>query len=211
MTRWLRLVIVGSAALAASIGSVGIASAQEGQGAGRIEVTGFPGGGIYFTRGGQGTNEPGFGDYALGGSLTYNINRWWGVEGEVAGSFGIEQRLGFAGRSVGDLTPPDTLAYNGNVVFYPWQNDRSLVPYVTGGVGGLTMFETREVGFNDDKTFFTGNVGGGVKWYRGRWGLRGDYRFFGVGSKDDVSGFFGKADTRYGHRVYGGIILNVSR
>ena len=65
-------------------------------------------------------------------------------------------------------------------------------------------------GITDTETFFTGNVGGGVKWYSGRWGLRGDYRFIAVQSKDDAPAFWGQ-ETRYGHRVYGGIILNVVR
>ena len=78
------------------------------------------------------------------------------------------------------------------------------------GVGGLTTFERVEVGLNDDKTFFVGNVGGGVKWYSGRWGLRGDYRFIAVQSKDDAPEFFGR-ETRYGHRFYGAVLLNLVR
>jgi hypothetical protein len=49
-----------------------------------------------------------------------------------------------------------------------------------------------------------------VKWYAGRWGLRGDYRFLAVPSKDETSPFFGN-DARYGHRVYGAVMLNVGR
>ena len=59
-------------------------------------------------------------------------------------------------------------------------NRSSVVPYVTGGVGGLSLFEKASLGINDTETFLTGNVGGGVKWYTGRWGLRGDYRFIAV-------------------------------
>jgi hypothetical protein len=51
---------------------------------------------------------------------------------------------------------------------------------------------------------------GGLKWYAGRWGLRGDYRFIAVPSKDEASAFFGN-DARYGHRVYGAVMLNVGR
>jgi hypothetical protein len=87
-------------------------------------------------------------------------------------------------------------------------NRRSLVPYVTGGVGGLSLLERASLGIGDAETFLTGNVGGGVKWYAGRWGLRGDYRFVGVQSKDDAPAFFGQ-ETRYGHRVYGAVLLNV--
>ena len=84
----------------------------------------------------------------------------------------------------------------------------SVVPYVTGGVGAQTLFQRAPLEINDTDTFFTSNVGGGVKWYSGRWGLRGDYRFIVVQSKDDAPAFFGQ-ETRYGHRVYGGVILNV--
>ena len=82
------------------------------------------------------------------------------------------------------------------------------MPYVTGGVGGLSLLETAGLGINQTETFLTGNVGGGLKWYAGRWGLRADYRFVGVQSKDDAPEFFGQ-DTRYGHRVYAGVIVNL--
>jgi opacity protein-like surface antigen len=94
---------------------------------------------------------------------------------------------------------------------YPAGNNRSVVPYATGGIGGLTFFERPAAGVNDTTTFLTGNAGGGVKYYiNNRWGLRGDYRFFAVRSKDDAPSFFG-GETRYGHRLYGGIVLNVLR
>jgi hypothetical protein len=51
-----------------------------------------------------------------------------------------------------------------------------------------------------------------VKWYaaNGRWGLRGDYRFIATQSKDTAPAFYGQ-DTRYGHRVYGAVIINAVR
>jgi hypothetical protein len=86
----------------------------------------------------------------------------------------------------------------------------SVVPYLTGGVGGMTMFERASLSVNDVETFLTGNVGGGLAWYAGRWGLRADYRFIAVQSKDDAPSFFG-AEERYGHRLYAGVLLNVGR
>jgi len=88
----------------------------------------------------------------------------------------------------------------------------AVVPYVTAGVGGLTMFERQALGITDTQTFLTGNVGGGLKWYvpTGRWELRADYRFQAVASKDESAAFFGD-DTRYGHRVYGAIVINAVR
>jgi hypothetical protein len=88
----------------------------------------------------------------------------------------------------------------------------SFVPYATGGVGGLTMFQHASLGINNTDTFLTGNVGGGLKWYapNGQWGLRGDYRFMATQSNDTAPAFFGQ-DTRYGHRVYVGVIINAVR
>ena len=99
----------------------------------------------------------------------------------------------------------------GNAVVSPWTG-HPIVPYATGGIGGLTMFERPELGVMGDETFFAGNVGGGVKWYapNKRWGLRGDYRFLTVKSKDDAPVFFGQ-DTRYGHRITGAVLLNLGK
>jgi hypothetical protein len=87
-----------------------------------------------------------------------------------------------------------------------------VTPYATGGVGGQTLFDTASLGIADTQTFLTGNVGGGVKWFHssGRWGLRGDYRFIVVQSKDDAPAFWGQ-ETRYGHRVYGAVVINAVR
>ena len=107
--------------------------------------------------------------------------------------------------------PPNTLAYTGNVVL-SLPTHSAFVPYVTGGIGGLTMFEKASLGFNKAETFLTGNAGGGVKWYapNGRWGLRGDYRFIAVRASSDATAFFNQ-DTRYGHRVYAAVIINALR
>jgi hypothetical protein len=184
------------------------AFAQEGApGPGALEVTITPAGGTFFTSKGP---TPEFGNYTYGGALTYNVNRIVGVEGEVGGTAGIAQDLALGGGTA-KLKTPNTLTYSGNVVVSA-STGRSVVPYVTGGVGGLTMFSRPEVGINDTGTFLTGNVGGGIKWYapNGRWGLRGDYRFIAVQSKDTAPAFFGQ-ETQYGHRVYVGVLVNAVR
>jgi hypothetical protein len=191
-----------------SIGGVSRAYAQEiSPGPGTVEVTVIPGGATYFTSTDRGSK---FGNYSLGGTLTYNINRVVGVEGEVVGSVGVAQDLQFGGLT-NNLKSPNTLAYTGNVVLSV-PTHSSLVPYVTGGVGGLTLLKKASLDINSAETFLTGNVGGGVKWYapNGRWGLRGDYRFMATQSKDTAPAFFGQ-DTRYGHRVYGAVIINAVR
>jgi opacity protein-like surface antigen len=191
-----------------SIGGVHRAYAQETTpGPGTVEVTVIPGGATFFSSGNRGSS---FGNYNLGGTLTYNINHIVGVEAEVVSSLGIAQDLQLGGLNTHEKTP-NTVAYTGNVVL-SLPTHSSLVPYATGGVGGLTMFKRASLGIPSPDTFLTGNVGGGLKWYapNGRWGLRGDYRFMATQSKDTAPAFFGQ-DTRYGHRVYVGVIIDAVR
>jgi hypothetical protein len=202
MTRFIAVLIAAASVLGASQ-----AFAQESNtaGPGPVVVTIIPGGATFFTEG-KDTNGPSFGNYGLGGAVAVNFNRFIGVEGEVAGALGVTQDLDFS-HGTSNLKTPNFLNYSGNLVVYA-PNKTSVVPYVTGGVGGLSLFEKQSLGIQDTETFFTSNVGGGVKWYAGRWGLRGDYRFIAVQSKDDAPAFFGQ-ETRYGHRIYGGVLLNI--
>jgi hypothetical protein len=200
MARWMAVFIT-----ILSIAGTGRAYAQETPaGPGTVEVTVIPGGGMFFTSGSKG---PSFGNYSLGAAVTYNINRLVGIEGEVGGTLGIAQDLQFAGLT-NNLKTPNLLSYTGNVVVSA-PTRSAFVPYVTGGIGGLTMFDRASLGINNNTTFLTGNAGGGVKWYapNGRWGLRGDYRFIAVRSNDTAPAFFGQ-ETRYGHRVYGAVVIN---
>lgn len=190
------------------IGS-GHALAQEAApGPGTVEVTVIPGGATFFTSGDKG---PSFGSYNLGGALTYNVNRIVGIEGEVGGTLGVAQDLQFGGSAIAKTRTPDQLNYTANVVISA-PTHASAVPYITGGIGGLSMFERAAFGVTGTTTLLTGNVGGGVKWYApsGRWGLRGDYRFETVRSDTSAPAFFGQ-ETRYGHRVYGAVIINAVR
>ena len=202
MKRFMVLVLV-----MASFFVTGRAYAQEGPaGAGRAEITFIPGGAVLFTES-KDASAPSFGNYQLGGSVTYNVNRFVGVEGEVSSSIGISQTLDFGYPST--VRTPDVLSYTGNVVLSV-PSGKSVVPYVTGGVGGLSLFSREAFGINQTETLFATNVGAGLKWYAGRWGLRGDYRFIAVPSRDETSPFFG-TEPRYGHRVYGAVMLNVGR
>ena len=203
MTRWMAALIT-----AVSIVGGGRAFAQEAApGPGTVEVTLVPGGTTFFTSGDKG---PSFGSYTLGGTLTYNINRIVGIEGEVGGTLGVSQDLQFGGIT-SNQKGPNQLNYSGNLVLSA-PTHSAVIPYITGGVGALTMFERPSIGVIGTQTFLTGDVGGGLKWYasNGRWGLRGDYRFIAVRSNDDAPAFFG-LETRYGHRVYGAVIVNAIR
>lgn len=198
------------AALVAFVGLVGTGQAYAQSsvpGTGAVVVTLIPGGGTFFTESTT-AEAPSFSNYALGAGVDLHFNRYVSVEGEVSGAPGLSQDLQFNG-TTSNLKTPNLLNYSGNVVLSV-ANHSAVVPYATGGVGGLTMFERASLGINDTQTFLTGNVGGGLKWFSGRWGLRGDYRFLAVQSKDDAPAFFGR-ETRYGHRVYGGILIKAGR
>jgi hypothetical protein len=204
MIRW-----IGAAVIAASvITTAGTAYAQEAApGPGRLQVTLIPGGATFVTEG-QSAQGPSFGNYELGGAVAFNFNRFVGVEGEVNGALGLSQDLQLGGL-MSNLKTPNLLSYSGNLVIYAPRYG-GVVPYATGGIGSLIAFQQSEVAIDDTQAFLTGDVGGGVNWYAGRWGLRGDYRFIAIGSHDDAPAFLGQA-TRYAHRVYGGVILNIAR
>jgi hypothetical protein len=196
--------------VAAALIGAGVASAQEtNAGAGRFEIGAFPGGGMFFTQSSNG-NEPEFGNYALSASFTYNMNRWIGIEGEGGGSVGVHQTLNFNNLSVDERRSPSMWGYSGNLVVNPLGSDRAIVPYGTVGLGGLTMTPKGEVealGINNYETYFTSNFGGGLKWFSTRhFGVRADYRLFVDNGKDSAPAFFG-TETRYGHRVQGGLVF----
>src|SRR5882762_5472257 len=163
MTRWI-------AVLLAVVGVAGTsqAYAQESSaaGPGPVVVTIIPGGATFFTEG-KNTKGPSFGNYDLGAGVAVNINRFVGVEGEVSGALGIAQDLTLGG-GTSNLKTPNILNYSGNLVVSA-PNRSSVVPYVTGGVGGLSVFEKQSLGIIGTQTFLTSNVGGGLNWYAGRW------------------------------------------
>jgi Outer membrane protein beta-barrel domain len=190
-----------------AVSGAGRAYAQEtASGAGTVVVTVIPAGATFFTEG-KDTNGPSFGNYDLGGAVAFNFNRYVGVEAEVSGSLGVSQDLEFTERTA-NLKTPNLLNYSGNLVLSAPTG--SVVPYIVGGVGGLTLFDKVALGISDSETFLTGNVGAGLQWFKGRLGIRGDYRFVAVQSKDEAPGFFGQ-ETRYGHRVYGALLINARR
>jgi hypothetical protein len=205
MKRW-AAVLVGVVALA---GATRVQAQDAVPGPGTVVVTIIPGGATFFTEG-KDTKGPSFANYGLGAGVEVNFNRYIGVEGEVSGALGVSQDLQFV-NGTSNVKTPNLLNYSGNLVVSA-PTHSAVVPYVTGGIGGLTLFDKSELGINDTVTFLTGNVGGGVKWFarNNRWGLRGDYRFTAVRSNDEAPSFFGQ-ETRYGHRVYGGVLINAGR
>jgi hypothetical protein len=204
MKRVITSVIVGLFIVA-----TGSAYAQEAAaGPGKVEITIIPGGWTHFTKATT-TAEPSFGNYDLGGAVALNFNRMIGVEGEIGGSIGRTQSLiGFGAPTLKEKSP-SMLGYSGNVVFNA--AGHQVVPFATAGIGGLTLYRRETLGVMSTQSYLVGNVGGGVKWFapNNRWGVRGDYRLEIVNSKTLASPFFGLA-TRYGNRIYGGIVINAA-
>ena len=197
-------------AVAALLGMGSLAAAQEQAGAGRFEIGLSPGGGTFFTQGSTDAQSS-FKNYALGASATWYANRLFGIEGEFGGGLGVKQDITFNQTLMSAIEAPNTYAYNGNAVYMPGGNDRAFVPYAAAGMGGLTMqprTAVHELGAVNTTTFLSENVGGGLKWFSSKhWGLRGDYRYIIVNGKSSADPFFGLNETRYGNRVYGGLLL----
>jgi len=185
---------------------VGGAWAQEVKpGPGTVEVTYVPAAAAFFTSKGD---LPSFGNYGFGTAATFNLNQYIGIEGELGAMIATTSGLQF-GDLNSNIKAPNVLSYTANVVVSLWTG-HALVPYATGGAGGLTMFERPELGIRNDQTSLARNVGVGVKWYapNSRWGLRGDYRY--QATRCDAPAVFGR-DIHYVHRVYGGVIINTRR
>ncbi len=142
-------------AIAAVVGA-GRAHAQEvGPGPGAVEVSYIPAGAAFFASKGK---SPSFGNYGFGSAVTFRVNRFVGIEGEIGSMIATTSNLQF-GDLDSHVKAPNMLSYTGNVVV-SLLSGHSVVPYATGGAGGLTMFERPALGVNTDENFVTGNVGG---------------------------------------------------
>src|SRR5918995_6525591 len=203
MTRWLAVLL----AVVATSGAADAVAQEAVPGPGTVVISIIPGGATFFTEAKDNPQGPSFGNYDLGAAVAVNVTRFIAFEGEVSGALGVSQTMQ-VGTFTFDGRSPHLLDYSGSLIVSA-PTGTSVVPYAAGGVGALTLFERRALTIDDSETFLTSNVGGGVNWYAGRWGLRGDYRFIAVQSKDEAPAFFGQ-ETRYGHRVYGGVVLNVN-
>ena len=195
---------------AAAVLSATTAFAQESAGAGRVEIGAIPVGGVMFLKSDDGA-QPKFNNYVLGASATGNISRYVGVEGDLTFAIGRRQDLDLGGFLMADQKTPNLWNYSGNLIVNPFGKDRVLVPYVAGGLGGLTLLngtDTSSLGLTTNHTYLTTNVGGGLRWFpMPHWGLRGDYRYFMINSDTNAPSFFGQTQDRHANRVYGSIIF----
>jgi hypothetical protein len=185
------------------------AFAQEvAPGPGTVEVTIIPGGATFFMSKGAG---PEFGNYTYGGALAVNFNRYVGIEGEVGGTVGIVQDLTFRG-STANLKTPNTLTYNGNVVVNAttdWSRDRAVRD---GWRRGSDDVRARGTGHqrHADVSHRQCRRRREVVCIQRPVGTACRLPIHPVRSKDDAPDFFSQ-DTRYGHRVYGAVVINAVR
>jgi len=206
--------------VAALVASSAVASAQEPGdiGAGKLEVGGFPGSGMWWV-GGDDNTEVDFNTYDFGGGVTWHMNPKVAIEGEAAFGLGISQNVNYQNAEVTRIQMPHTLTTGGNLVFFPGGSKRRLAGYVTGGVGSLSIYSrtatTLVFELPDKQTFFTTNIGGGVKIFRNgdarNWGFRVDYRIHFVNSNSDAAEFFAQSKSRTGHRFYIGMLYTLKR
>jgi hypothetical protein len=194
-----------------------VASAQEVPGAGKVELGGWPGGGIFLT-GGDDQLEVNFNNWAYGGGATFYVSPMVGVEVEASYGLGLAQGVNYKGKEVFHVQVPNTLQTSGNLVLFPGGSRKQLAPYVTGGVGMLTLISrnsTKQFGITSAESHMATNVGGGVKIFRGgdakNWGFRVDYRFILINKSSDAAQFFAQSKSRRGQRVYIGMLYTWKR
>jgi hypothetical protein len=198
----------------------GVARAQEvgSPGAGKLEVGGFPGGGLWLG-GGDDNTEVDFNNYDFGGGATWYANSRAAIEAEAAFGLGLSQNVSYRNNIVYRVQMPHTLATNGNILFFPGGSARRLAGYVTGGAGVLTLYSrtaaSRFFGLTENESFVATNIGGGVKIFRREeyrnWGFRIDYRLMMVNKKSDAVPLFAQSKRRTGQRFYIGMLYTLRR
>jgi hypothetical protein len=184
------------------------AQATEG-GAGKLELSLFPGGFISFTEGGD-LGEASFGQYMFGGSFTVNWS-FIGIEGDLFMAPGRTQDVHLLGGPTITRSTPHVVVDNVGLVIPLMGNDGPAIPFITAALGEVTIMRTKDDLFQPDtETFTSGSFGGGLKWHRGaRWGFRGDYRYTIIRSKFASPGSFFGEEQRRAHRFYAGLIYNL--
>lgn len=199
-------------------GSAVVSAQDQRPGAGKLEVGGFPGGGLWLA-GGDDKTEVNFNNYDFGGDATWYVNPKAAIEGEASFGLGLSQNVNYQNKIVYRVQMPHTLSTSGNITIFPGGSARHVAAYVTGGAGVLTLYSrtaaARLFGLTQNEGFVTTNVGGGVKIFRRgdyrNWGFRIDYRVLMVNKKSDAVALFAQSKRRTGHRFYIGLLYTVRR
>jgi hypothetical protein len=153
-----------------------------------------------------GTNfGTGFGDNLLDLNTDGNSSTSINFGGQVAylfgGYVGVEGLAEFS-PSFGEITDvllenkPDVNTYMANgIVAGHWGSEQQFMPYVSGGIGAVQLrstvflFDTSnsEIGtVSENGSRFGGDIGGGVMGFAGKWGFRGDVRYYKSSSDTNI-------------------------
>jgi hypothetical protein len=190
----------------------GVAAAQEGVGAERIEIgSAIFGGGLLVTPSAD-SSASATRSYVISGAFTVNVNPRFGLEGDLGVALGNRQTHDLYGvlPPDPDRSRPNVLIFSGNVIYNPLSSERKVVPYISFGAGALRTFalaEGSQFGLHGQTIYPTGSIGGGVRWFPIRhWGFRGDYRYLGI-YRNNENPSAGAARVRSAHRLYGALVM----
>jgi hypothetical protein len=184
-------------------------SAQDDVGAGKTDLSIVAGGWVSFTAPST-SPEPSFGEYVVGGNMSFAPLPWMGVEAELLAGLRRSQVLKYGSTRTLTTKSPPVFMDAVNLVIPFIGDQRAVVPFVTAGIGETTVNRLRDAGQVDTETFFTGNLGAGVKLYTsGRWAYRVDYRYFLIRSEDPAPGTFFGHQERRAQRVTGSLIVKL--
>ncbi len=117
--------------------------------------------------------------FNFGGSIDYLFRNRYGAEfdAEFAPKFGLQNNV------LGVGVKPDVNTYMVNAIgAFPVGSDGRWQPYVSGGVGAMSLRSGLAVNsFGNpmgNANRFGGDIGGGVMGFVGRWGFKADVRYF---------------------------------
>ena len=210
----MRSAVLVCLALAVSAGPV---AAQERTGAQRQETTGaqrteissavFSGGMLLVPSADPAADVSR--SYVISGAVTRNINRWIGIEGDVGVALSSQQAVSVYGGGAPDGDTPTVVLASGSLVYNITRSDRSVVPYVTAGLGVLHVAGDDELptyAFAPKTTYLTGVGGGGVRWFPiQHWGVRADYQFLAIRNGAEPAATL--RVIRSAHRIYGALVV----
>src|SRR5262245_18509066 len=156
--------------------------------------------GSNFGSGRTDTNFLGFDVDETGSSITFGGQVAYLWRGIVGGEALIEFAPEFRMKDILFENNPDVNTYMGNgIAGVPFGNDNGFFPYVSGGIGAVqlrstvftidpTSLDISTIGtVSANGTRFGGNVGVGFMGFSGKWGFRGDVRYYKTSVDNNVN------------------------
>ena len=194
------------AVLAVSAGPV---AAQEAIGAQKTELTcALFGGGLLLVPSADPSADASR-SYVISGAVTRNLNHRVAIEGDVGVALSNGQAVSVYGVTAPSGDTPTVVLASGSIVYNVMRSDRRLVPYVSGGLGVLSLTGDVKVpayAFAPGTTYLTGVGGGGVRWFPiQHWGVRADYRFLAIRNDAQPTGTLRVIHSA--HRVYAALVV----